>query len=105
MHFPLPGDKDSEAVFPGVGELKRLFAEFQPHVVVIATPGVYGITGARLARKSGIPYLTGMHTSFEQLTELYWPKSIRGKFVRKSSTGRMRIFLDILTRCSSTQIR
>jgi len=79
--FPLPGDKTQKLCFPNVIGMGRLFREMKPDVVVIATPGVYGIVGAWLARKNGIPYLTGMHTSFEQLTELYWPNSIQGKIV------------------------
>ncbi len=77
--LPLPGDKTQKLCFPNLRELNRVFREFKPHVVVIATPGVYGICGAWLARKHNVPYLTGMHTSFEQLTELYWPNSLQGK--------------------------
>ncbi len=79
--LPLPGDKTQKLCFPNLRELNRVFREFKPHVVVIATPGVYGICGAWLARKHNVPYLTGMHTSFEQLTELYWPNSLQGKIV------------------------
>lgn len=79
--LPLPGDKTQKLCFPNFWKLHKLFKEMQPDVVVIATPGVYGITGAWLARIHKVPYLTGMHTSFEQLTELYWPNSLKGKIV------------------------
>lgn len=81
LALPLPGDKTQKLCFPNFRKLSRLFKEFQPDIVVIATPGVYGVTGAWLARRNKIPYLTGMHTSFEQLTELYWPDSFQGKIV------------------------
>lgn len=81
--LPLPGDKTQKLCFPNIWKLNRLFRDLQPDVVVIATPGVYGITGAWLARKHKVPYLTGMHTSFEQLTALYWPDSILGWIVKK----------------------
>lgn len=81
LALPLPGDKTQKLCFPNFRKLSRLFKEFQPDIVVIATPGVYGVTGAWLARRHKIPYLTGMHTSFEQLTELYWPDSFQGKIV------------------------
>jgi len=79
--LPLPGDKTQKLCFPNILQLNTVFREFKPHVVVIATPGVYGICGAWLARRHKVPYLTGMHTSFEQLTELYWPNSLQGKIV------------------------
>ncbi len=79
--LPLPGDKTQKLCFPNIFRLNRIFKDMQPDIVVIATPGIYGITGAWLARRHKVPYLTGMHTSFEQLTELYWPDSIQGKIV------------------------
>ncbi len=83
LSLPLPGDKTQKLCFPNPMELSRLFESLNPDIVVIATPGVYGITGAWMARRRKIPYLTGMHTSFEQLTELYWPNSLKGKIVEK----------------------
>ncbi len=81
--LPLPGDKTQKLCFPNPREMSKLFDEIKPDIVVIATPGVYGIVGAWMARRRKIPYLTGMHTSFEQLTELYWPDSLQGKIVEK----------------------
>lgn len=81
--LPLPGDKTQKLCLPNIFGLNRLFEEIKPDVVLIATPGVYGLCGAFLARRKQIPFLLGMHTSFEQLTSLYWPDSIRGKIVGK----------------------
>ena len=77
--LPLPGDKTQKLCFPNIFRLNKMFKDMQPDIVVIATPGIYGITGAWLARRHKVPYLTGMHTSFEQLTELYWPILSRAK--------------------------
>lgn len=79
--LPLPGDKTQKLCFPNPLAMGRLYRDFKPDIVVIATPGVYGVIGAWYARRHGVPYLTGMHTSFEQLTELYWPQSLQGKIV------------------------
>ncbi|MDC0598294.1 glycosyltransferase [Gammaproteobacteria bacterium] len=81
--LPLPGDKTQKLCFPNFFKLNRLFTQLNPDVVIIATPGVFGLTGAFLAKRKKIPFLTGMHTSFEQLTELYWPNSLQGKIVEK----------------------
>lgn len=83
LTLPLPGDKTQKLCLPSPRDMARVFRDLKPHVVVIATPGVYGIVGSWLARKHRIPYLTGMHTSFEQLTELYWPDSLQGKIVEQ----------------------
>ncbi len=81
--LPLPGDKTQKLCLPNIFGLNRLVNQIQPDVILIATPGVYGLCGAFLATKKQIPFLLGMHTSFEQLTELYWPDSYRGKIVQK----------------------
>ena len=83
LSLPLPGDQTQKLCFPNPIELSRVFDSVNPDIVIIATPGVYGITGAWMARRRKIPYLTGMHTSFEQLTELYWPNSVKGKIVQQ----------------------
>lgn len=81
--LPLPGDKTQKFCLPNIWKLNRILKEMQPDIVIVATPGVYGLSGAYLASRKNIPFLTGFHTSFEQLTELYWPNSIRGKIVEK----------------------
>jgi glycosyltransferase involved in cell wall biosynthesis len=79
--LPLPGDSTQKLCLPDIRALSRLFREFQPQLLIIATPGVYGLTAARMACSKGLPFLTGFHTSFEQLTALYWPDSLQGKIV------------------------
>jgi len=81
--LPLPGDNTQKLCLPNIFGLNRLFNQINPDVILIATPGVYGLCGAFLAKQKKIPFLLGMHTSFEQLTELYWPDSYRGKIVEK----------------------
>jgi glycosyltransferase involved in cell wall biosynthesis len=79
--LPMPGDSTQKLCFPDYRQLYRIFQDVRPHLVIVATPGVFGISAAMLATHRGIPFLTGFHTSFEQLTELYWPDSWRGKLV------------------------
>lgn len=81
--LPLPGDKTQKLCLPNIWKFSKLMDEVKPHLVVAATPGVYGIVGTWLARRRNLPVITGFHTSFEQLTELYWPDSLRGKIVEK----------------------
>lgn len=81
LEFPLPGDKTQKLCFPNPISLYQQLADSQPDVVFIATPGIYGLVGCWLADRMHVPLIAGFHTSFEQLTELYWEKSWRGKFV------------------------
>ena len=53
--LPLPGDKTQKLCFPNIFRLNRIFKDMQPDIVVIATPGIYGITGAWLARRHKVP--------------------------------------------------
>lgn len=79
--FPLPGDKTQKLCMPNPVAMKRRLAEIKPDVVLIATPGVYGLVGAMLAGRMKIPAIAGFHTSFEKITELYWNNSIAGSIV------------------------
>ncbi len=80
--FPLPGDKTQKLCMPNPFSLRRALIELDPHIVIIATPGVYGLVGAFLARRMGVPRVAGFHTSFEQITELYWkPGSAASRIV------------------------
>lgn len=81
LALPLPGDKTQKICIPNPRALGRSLRAFKPQVVIVATPGPYGLLGARLAGRLNIPVLTGFHTSFEQLTKLYWPGSWRGRLV------------------------
>ncbi|WP_347330168.1 glycosyltransferase [Marinimicrobium locisalis] len=81
LALPLPGDRTQKLCIPNPWALKRALCQLQPQVVVVATPGPYGLLGVRLARRAGIPVLAGFHTSFEQLTQLYWKGSWRGRLV------------------------
>lgn len=83
MVLPMPGDATQKLCFPNPFSLQRALAALDPHVVIVPTPGVYGFTGAYIAARRRIPLLTGFHTSFEQLTDLYWRGSLKGRFYRQ----------------------
>ena len=81
LSLPLPGDKTQKLCLPNPVALRRALLQLQPHAMVIATPGVYGLTGAYLAASLGVPAAAGFHTSFAAITDLYWPDSWSGKVV------------------------
>ena len=68
----LPGDPTQSLHLPRPLRLHRCAARLRPHVVVVPTPGPFGLAGAALARLRGVPLVVGFHTDFEALAELYW---------------------------------
>ncbi|MEE4304696.1 MAG: glycosyltransferase [Wenzhouxiangella sp.] len=92
LSFPLPGDSTQQAALPAGWRLARVFDELRPHVVIIATPGPYGMTGARLARRRGIPFIYGFHTHFEALSELYWNRLMTAVATRYLESRNRKLF-------------
>jgi len=71
LALPLPGDPTQKLILPDVPRLARRLRRLQPDVVVSVTPGPFGLLGLYHARRSGAAFLTGFHTHFERLMELY----------------------------------
>lgn len=72
LELPLPGDATQRLGLPSPRQLHRRLESFAPDVVVVATPGPYGLLGARVARRLGARLVFGLHTHYEALTGLYW---------------------------------
>lgn len=72
LELPLPGDATQRLGVPSPRQLHRRLRDFAPDVVVIATPGPYGLLGARAAQRLEARVLFGLHTHYEALTGLYW---------------------------------
>lgn len=98
LAFPLPGDRTQKLCIPNPRSLGRALRALNPQVVIVATPGPYGLLGARLASGLKLPVLAGFHTSFEQLTQLYWQGSWRGRLVH-SLFARSHRYLFRRSRC------
>jgi len=69
---PLPGDRTQKVWLPNPVKLWRDLGALKPHVVIIPTPGPYGLMGLTVARMKGIPVISGYHTSYEALAGIYW---------------------------------
>lgn len=92
LAFPLPGDSTQQAALPAGWRMARVFDRMKPQVVIIATPGPYGMTGARLARRRGIPFIYGFHTHFEALSELYWSRLMTAVATRYLESRNRKLF-------------
>lgn len=69
---PLPGDRTQKIWLPNPLRLWRELRRVRPHVIVLPTPGPYGIAGLLAARLMNIPVISGFHTHFEALAGMYW---------------------------------
>lgn len=69
---PLPGDDTQAIQVPKPGHLVSEFKSIRPNVIIVPTPGPYGMAGLFLARRYNLPLITGFHTHYEALTDLYW---------------------------------
>jgi glycosyltransferase involved in cell wall biosynthesis len=86
LHFPLPGDATQHVYLPSPREFARHLRRCPPDVVVVATPGPWGMLGARWARKLGARLIFGFHTDYAGVTDLY-----SGSLLRVLSRGYFRI--------------
>lgn len=72
LSLPLPGDGTQRLALPSPLRLRRRLRALAPDTVIVATPGPYGLLGARYARTAGARLIVGMHTHLEALSTLYW---------------------------------
>ena len=86
FHFPLPGDATQQVFVPSPREFRGIMKRLKPHVVVVATPGPYGMLGVRWARKLGVRLIVGFHTDYAGVTDLY-----QGSLLRLFSRGYFRV--------------
>ena len=78
LALPLPGDPTQRILLPSPALVSRRLARLSPDVVVVPTPGPYGMLGLHLARRSGAAVVVGFHTDFERLTGLFQAWRLRG---------------------------
>jgi glycosyltransferase involved in cell wall biosynthesis len=76
--LPLPGDPTQRIYLPWAGRVWERVKNVSPHVIVVPTPGPYGLLGLAIACYLKIPLCAGFHTRYEKLTGLYWTAVSRG---------------------------
>ncbi|MDZ7831449.1 MAG: glycosyltransferase [Desulfobacterales bacterium] len=86
LTFPLPGDPTQRLYLPKVGWIWQRIKSVCPDVIVIPTPGPYGLIGLAIARYLSIPLCAGYHTQYDKLTDIYWTSVFSGfsRFYMKS---------------------
>ena len=69
--LPVPGYKGLHLGFPAGFKLNRLWREHKPDVIYIATEGFLGRSALTIAKRLGIPVLSGFHTNFHSYADHY----------------------------------
>ena len=72
VSIAMPGDRGQRLEAPHLRAIRRRCSELKPDVVVVVTPGLYGLLGAWEARRHGATLIAAFHTDFEQLARMYW---------------------------------
>jgi glycosyltransferase involved in cell wall biosynthesis len=70
--LPLPGDSTQKLCVPSIRGLARRVDDVKPNVVIIPTPGPYGLIGSQIAKRHNASVIIGYHTHFEKIMSLYW---------------------------------
>ncbi len=70
LALPLPGDPTQRFVLPSLPLVMRRMGRLQPDVVIVPTPGPFGMVGLVLAKRWRARLVVGFHTHFERLAEL-----------------------------------
>ncbi len=72
ISWPLPGDATQRICLPRVRAISARIGAIAPHLIVVATPGPFGLLGAAIARRRRLPLIVGFHTRYEALVDIYW---------------------------------
>ena len=70
--FPLPGDPTQKLFVPHITQLWPAIARIQPHVIIAATPGLYGLLGLTMAARLRVRLCFAYHSEYGKMAGLYW---------------------------------
>jgi glycosyltransferase involved in cell wall biosynthesis len=76
FRLPLPGDATQQLIFPHASGVYAELKEQQPHVIVAATNGPFGLLALYAALRLGVPLVAGFHTLIEDLCKMYWGRML-----------------------------
>lgn len=72
--FPLPGDSTQKVWLPPIRQIGRKIKALNPDIIIVPTPGPFGLYGSHLAKKYKAKLIVGFHTHFEKIMDLYWSR-------------------------------
>ena len=69
--LPMPGDRTQKICLPSYFRILRRIKQLRPQVLIIPTPGPFGLLARHWARPTGARIIAGLHTDFRSLTDIY----------------------------------
>jgi len=72
LSFPMPGDASQHIRVPNAPVVWNRLKRTRPDVIIVPSPGLFGLLGLCFAAHYKIPLVVGLHTDYDQLTSLYW---------------------------------
>lgn len=72
LSMRMPGDRQQILAVPPIIAINRSLRQLQPHVVIVVTPGLFGLFGIWVARRRRLRLIAAFHTDFERLAVMYW---------------------------------
>ena len=76
----MPGDNTQRLYFPRISVLSNLIKDFNPDIIILPTPGPYGLIGFKIAKNLNIPILSVLHNDYDSMASLFWISHI-GKLI------------------------
>lgn len=76
--IPLPGDKTQRLYMPSLRRTGGTLRRIRPHIIVLATPGPFGLYGLVKSKFYNAKTVVGFHTDLEGLSDLYWKNQAIG---------------------------
>ncbi len=74
VKFAMPGDTTQIIYFPRFGYISRCLGKINPQVIIIPTPGPFGMAGFYWSRRMKTTMVTGFHTDYHQLCSMYFSR-------------------------------
>jgi glycosyltransferase involved in cell wall biosynthesis len=71
LTLPLPGDRTQKICLPSYFRILRQVKELNPQVLIVPTPGPFGLLAKHWAKPGGSRIIAGLHTDFRRLAEIY----------------------------------
>ncbi len=72
FNFPMPGDKTQKLYIPKYSHLSKNIENFKPNIIILPTPGFYGLIALKKAKEMEIPICPVLHNDYESLASFYW---------------------------------
>ncbi len=78
IKFRMPGDATQKIYVPNLRNSIKRLADFNPQTVIIPTPGPFGMLGFAWAKRKKVPVISGFHTDFTSLSDMYFSRVTGG---------------------------